>query len=60
MIKEFEGILPDIDEKAYIAEGGHIIGAVKIKEFSSIWHNTVVRASNWFGSKQKHWYYKLG
>lgn len=43
MIKEFEGILPDIDEKAYIAEGAQIVGAVKMKIFSSIWHNTVVR-----------------
>ncbi len=43
MIKEFEGILPDLDEKTYIAEGGQVVGAVKMKEFSSIWHNTVVR-----------------
>lgn len=43
MIKEFEGALPNIDKKAYIAEGGQVIGKVIMKEFSSIWHNTVVR-----------------
>lgn len=43
MIKAFEGIIPEIDKKAYIAEGGQVIGAVKLKEYSSIWHNTVVR-----------------
>lgn len=43
MIKKFEGILPTIDEKTYIAEGGIVIGKVTMEEFSSIWHNTVVR-----------------
>lgn len=43
MIKEFEGILPKIDEKTYIAEGGMVIGSVTMEEYSSIWHNTVVR-----------------
>lgn len=43
MIKEFEGIKPIIDNKTYIADGTHIIGKVTIKEFSSIWFNTVVR-----------------
>lgn len=43
MIKEFEGVKPSIDEKTYIADGAHIIGKVIIKEYSSIWFNTVVR-----------------
>lgn len=43
MMKEFEGILPTLDEKTYIADGAIVIGAVKMKEFSSIWFNTVVR-----------------
>ena len=43
MIKEFEGIKPIIDEKTYIADGAQIIGKVTIKEYSSIWFNTVVR-----------------
>ncbi len=43
MIKEFEGKNPLLDEKTYIAEGAKVIGAVTIDEYSSIWHNTVVR-----------------
>src|SRR5690554_5471127 len=43
MLKEFEGNLPDVDPKTFIAEGGQIVGKVTLKEFSSIWHNTVVR-----------------
>lgn len=43
MIKEFEGRLPELHEKTYIAEGGIIVGDVKMGEYSSIWHNTVVR-----------------
>ncbi len=43
MIKAFEGKLPVIDKKTYIAEGAQIVGMVQLKEFSSIWHNTVVR-----------------
>lgn len=43
MIKEFEGESPDIDEKAFIAEGGKVIGKVKLNEFSSVWHNAVIR-----------------
>ena len=33
MIKDFEGESPDIDEKAFIAEGGKVIGKVKLNEF---------------------------
>lgn len=43
MIKEFEGIEPKLDEKVFIADGAKIIGDVTIKEFGSIWFNTVVR-----------------
>lgn len=43
MIKEFEGIKPSIDKKTYIADGAYVIGKVTIKEYSSIWFNTVVR-----------------
>ncbi len=43
MIKEFEGKNPLLDEKTYIAEGAMVIGAVTMDEYSSIWHNTVVR-----------------
>ena len=43
MIKEFEGIKPKLDEKVFIADGAKVIGAVTIKEFGSIWFNTVAR-----------------
>lgn len=43
MIQEFEGVLPKLDEKSYRADGSKVIGDVTMKEFSSIWYNTVVR-----------------
>jgi carbonic anhydrase/acetyltransferase-like protein (isoleucine patch superfamily) len=43
MTKEFEGVLPTLDKKTFIADGAQVIGAVEMKEFSSIWFNTVVR-----------------
>ncbi|AOT69064.1 gamma carbonic anhydrase family protein [Geosporobacter ferrireducens] len=43
MIQEFEGIQPKLDSKTYIADGGKVIGDVTMKEFSSVWYNTVVR-----------------
>ncbi|SKC45566.1 gamma carbonic anhydrase family protein [Maledivibacter halophilus] len=43
MIKEFEGIRPVLDEKTFVADGAKIIGDVTMKEFASIWFNTVVR-----------------
>lgn len=43
MIKEFEGVLPNISKKAYIADGAHIIGDVALDDYCSIWYNTVVR-----------------
>lgn len=43
MIKKFEEILPKIHPKSYIAEGGQAIGAIEMKEFSSIWHNVTER-----------------
>lgn len=44
MLKEFEGILPIINEKTYIAEGAQLVGNVIMEEYSSVWHNVVVRA----------------
>ena len=43
MMKEFEGTQPDLDEKTFLADGARVIGAVKMKEFSSIWCNAVAR-----------------
>ena len=39
----FEGTQPQIDEKVYFAKGARIIGRVTIGEYSSIWHNVVLR-----------------
>ncbi len=44
MLKEFEGILPIINEKAYVAEGAQLVGNVIMEEYSSVWHNVVLRA----------------
>lgn len=43
MIKEFKGKKPKLNEKTYLAEGAIVVGDVIIDEYSSIWHNTVVR-----------------
>ena len=43
MIKEFDGIMPEIDESVFVAESADIIGDVKIGKNSSIWYNTVLR-----------------
>ena len=43
MIKEFDGIKPEIDESVFVAESADIIGDVKIGKNSSVWYNTVLR-----------------
>lgn len=43
MTIEFEGVKPTLDEKTFLAEGAKVIGAVEIKEFGSVWFNSVVR-----------------
>jgi len=43
MIAEFEGITPTLNEKIFIADGAKVIGAVTMKEFSSLWFNAVAR-----------------
>ena len=43
MIKEFEGIMPEIDESVFVAESADIIGDVKIGKNSSVWYYTVLR-----------------
>ena len=43
MIKEFDGIMPEIDESVFVAESADIIGDVKIGKNSSIWYNTALR-----------------
>lgn len=43
MLKEFEGKNPQLDQKTFVADGAKIIGAVEVKEFGSIWFNSVLR-----------------
>lgn len=40
---QFEGNEPLLDKKAFVAEGAKIIGRVLLKEFSSVWFNSVIR-----------------
>jgi gamma-carbonic anhydrase len=43
MIRSFKGLVPRIDESAFIAEGAVVIGEVTIGKEASIWYNCVVR-----------------
>ena len=40
---EFEGKKPELDGKSFQADGAKLIGAVTMKEYSSIWFNVVAR-----------------
>ncbi|MDO4720631.1 MAG: gamma carbonic anhydrase family protein [Peptostreptococcaceae bacterium] len=44
MFREFQGKSPVIHPHAFVAEGCQIIGNVIMKEYSSIWFNSVARA----------------
>ncbi|MDU4959461.1 MAG: gamma carbonic anhydrase family protein [Sporomusaceae bacterium] len=39
----FEGISPTLHEKTFIAEGARVLGAVTLREYASVWFNTVAR-----------------
>ena len=41
--KSFKGILPSVDDSAFIADGVCLVGDVKVKSRSSIWYNAVLR-----------------
>ena len=43
MIKEWQGITPEISEDAFVAETAIIIGKVKIESKASIWFGAVLR-----------------
>lgn len=43
MIRSFQGIHPNIDPSAFVAETAVIIGDVEIGAQSSVWYNCVVR-----------------
>lgn len=42
-MKEFEGKEPQVHAKTFLADGAIIIGAVTMKEYSSMWCNAVAR-----------------
>ena len=39
----FEGKIPSLHERSYIADGAKVIGDVILGEYSSIWYNAVIR-----------------
>lgn len=39
----FEGQTPKMDAKVYLAEGAKVLGDITLKEYSSVWHNAVLR-----------------
>ncbi len=45
-ILEFEGLVPDVHESAFLAAGSVLIGDVRVEKRSSIWFNAVLRADN--------------
>lgn len=44
MIYQFAGWKPKLDPTVFIAPGCHIIGDVRIEEYSSVWFNSTLRA----------------
>ncbi len=43
MIQKFKNHMPQIHTTCFIAPGSAIIGNVKMGEYSSVWHNAVIR-----------------
>jgi carbonic anhydrase/acetyltransferase-like protein (isoleucine patch superfamily) len=46
MLREFQGKTPSVAADAYVADGAILIGAVTLKEGSSVWFNSVLRADS--------------
>jgi carbonic anhydrase/acetyltransferase-like protein (isoleucine patch superfamily) len=46
MLREFQGKTPSIAADAYVADGAILIGGVTLKEGSSVWFNSVLRADS--------------
>ena len=46
MIKGFQGIMPDIDESAFVAESADVIGNVIVEKNASIWYQSVLRGDD--------------
>ncbi len=43
MLKEFQGMKPEIEEQVFIASGAKVIGNVTLKEGANVWFNSVLR-----------------
>ena len=43
IIKEVQGILPQIDPSVFIADNATIVGQVTIGAGSSVWFNAIIR-----------------
>ena len=46
MIMDYEGIMPAIHKKTFIAENATVIGDVTLGEESSVWFNAVIRGDD--------------
>ncbi len=42
-VEKFKGMMPEINEKTYIAPSADIIGSVRIGRKSSVWHQATIR-----------------
>ena len=47
MIEDFQGIMPVIGDRVYVASSASVIGDVKLGDRSSVWHGAVVRGDVW-------------
>ena len=45
-VYRFRGAIPDIAETAYIAPSAQVIGNVKLRNYSSVWFQTVLRGDD--------------
>ena len=43
MLRKFQGISPNVHEKAHVFESADVIGMVEMKEYASVWPNCSVR-----------------
>ncbi len=46
MVYELDGVSPDIDRRAWIAPGCHLIGKVTVMDLASVWFGTTIRGDN--------------
>jgi len=46
MIYELDGIAPEIDQTAWIADGAKVMGRIRLCGDSSVWFNAVLRGDN--------------